>query len=305
MVPRRRARARRTRCSPRGPSGSLEGEDVVAGEGGGDPGEGGAGVLVHLEVLAAGVLRDLLEADLEGVPRRFGDVQAEDGGASLVESRAGRVVVGIELHRAALQPPEAIAEEEDRLGAGYGKKRPGEGEKRLLRRRRVEGLLAVEGGRERRWVGRRQRPRPAEQDRLVQDAAHRVEVRREVEVEAQVRVVGEHGHAVARREWGEELLGLPDGAEETAQAAALEVLLEEEDDEAAGGDHRRRGGGRPRAREPRSSTRPPTPRTRPRPLRPSTSRRKSSGVRPGSGRPAESVTRTSRTTREVSTPGSR
>ena len=40
-------------------------------------------------------------------------------------------------------------------------------------------------------------------------------------------------------------------------------------------------------------------------LRPSTSRRKSSGVRPGSGRPPESVTRTSRTTREVSTPGSR
>ena len=50
---------------------ALEGEDVVAGERGGDPGEGGAGVLVHLEVLAAGVFRDLLEADLEGVPRRL------------------------------------------------------------------------------------------------------------------------------------------------------------------------------------------------------------------------------------------
>ena len=91
---------------------------------------------------------------------------------------------------------------------------------------------------------RRQRARPAEQDRLVQDAAHRVEVRREVEVQAQVRVVGEHGHAVARGERGEELLGLPDGAEETAQAAALEVLLEEKDDETALGERRSRGGRR-------------------------------------------------------------
>ena len=117
----------------------------MAGERGGHPGEGGAGVLVHLEVLAAGVLRDLLEADLEGVPGRLGDVQAEDGGASVVESRAGRVVVGVELHRAALQPAEAVAEEEDRLRAGDGKKRAAEGEKGLLRRRGVEGLLAVEG----------------------------------------------------------------------------------------------------------------------------------------------------------------
>jgi hypothetical protein len=38
--------------------GALEGEDVVPGEGGGDPREGRAGVLVDLEVLAAGVLRD-------------------------------------------------------------------------------------------------------------------------------------------------------------------------------------------------------------------------------------------------------
>ena len=86
------------------------------------------------------------------------------------------------------------------------------------------------------------RTRPAEQDRLVQDAAHRVEVRREVEVKAQVGVEGEHGHAVARGERGEELLGLADGAEETAQATALEVLLEEKHDQAPRGERRARGG---------------------------------------------------------------
>ena len=52
--------------------GTLEGEHVVAGEGRRHAGEGGAGVLVHLEVLAAGVLRDLPEARPRGSasPRR-------------------------------------------------------------------------------------------------------------------------------------------------------------------------------------------------------------------------------------------
>ena len=81
---------------------------------------------------------------------------------------------------------------------------------------------------------------PAKEDRLVEGPVHRVEVGGEVEVQPQVRVVGEHGHTIARRERGDEVLRLADGPEEPAQAAALEVLLEEEDDESA----RRRGGRR-------------------------------------------------------------
>jgi len=45
-------------------------------------------------------------------------------------------------------------------------------------------------------------------------------------------IEGQHGDAVARGERGEQLLGLPDGAQKAAQATALEVLLEEEDEEA-------------------------------------------------------------------------
>ena len=99
-------------------------------------------------------------------------------------------------------------------------------------------------------------------------------------MQAQVRVVGEHGHAVARRERGEELLGLADGAEETAQAAALEVLLEEEDEEAARGERRRRGAGAESTRATFGASATQTADSTAA-ARPSTSRRKSSGVEAG------------------------
>ena len=68
--------------------GALEGEDVVPGEGGGDPREGRAGVLVDLEVLAAGVLRDLLQPDLERVPAA--SVTSRQKTAARARSRAAR-----------------------------------------------------------------------------------------------------------------------------------------------------------------------------------------------------------------------
>ena len=150
--------------------GALEGEDVVAGEGRGHAGEGRAGVLVHLEVLAAGVLRDLLQPDLEGVPGGLGDVQAEDGRAGPVEGGAGGVVVVVEDHGAAAQLAEAVAEEEDRLRPGDGQEGAAEGQQGLLRRGGSPGLLAVEVGGERGRGRRGDGARPAEEDRLVQDA---------------------------------------------------------------------------------------------------------------------------------------
>ena len=169
-----------------------------------------------------------------------------------------------------------------------------------------QGLLAVEVRRERRWVATAAGARASGAGPTRPGCGAPRRGRREVEVEAQVRVVGEHGHAVARGERGEELLGLADGAEETAQAAALEVLLEEEDDEAARGEPSSPG------RRGRESTRATLGDS-------ATHTADSTGgaaavdlqpeVRGRRGRaaavPPESVTRASRTTREVSTPGRR
>ena len=168
--------------------------------------------------------------------------------------------------------------------------RPGWGGARRPRTRRACSGEAASARRS--WVdvgGERgglegERTRPAEEDRLVEDAAHGVEVGGEVEVKAQVGVEGEHGHAVARRERGEELLGLPDGPKEAPQAAALEVLLEEQDDEAARRERRtaEHGGAGTRATLGASATQTADSTAV---AAPSTFSRKSGGARPGRGRP--------------------
>jgi len=156
---------------------------LYAGEGRGHARERRAGVLVHLEVLAAGVLGDLLEADLERVPVGLGDVEAEDGRARLFEGGAGLPVFVVENDGPAPELAEAVAEEKDRLRPGKGLQGPAERQQGLLRGGRRLRLLAVEVLGERRGLRGLHPARPPLEDRLVEDAGHRLEVGCEIEVQ--------------------------------------------------------------------------------------------------------------------------
>ncbi len=125
---------------------------------------------------------------------------------------------------------------------------------------------------------------PAEEDGVVDRVPDRGQVVREVEVQAEVGVVGEDGHAVAGSQRVEEGPRLVEAAHQAAQARALEVLLEEEHDETAVRAHRSRGGrdgrGRPRLSAGPSATHTTESRAT---GRSSTRSRKSCGSSPASG----------------------